>query len=646
LKKDAQEIVKLKLQIEKLKRREIFYKKRELDLKESEERFKKLLDAAMEAVALHRQGIILEVNKSFLKMFGYKKRSELLGKSVLDMATPKYKNIIKKNMLSKSEKIYIAEGFKRDGSIVKAALSSRPAKLKGKDVRVTVLRDITSQNKEQIELKLFKAIADLSKYGSAIVDMDGRFVYINNAFADMHGYKAEDLVGEKYSSLYSKSGSKKRDKFIQEVVKRKGFVDRESVSYRKDSSKFYASMSATLVKGDDKESTYIAIVVIDISDRKKTEDLLKAERAQLISIFDSIDEVVYVTDPYSYKILYINKFFKNLLDKDPVGNQCYKEFQNFDAPCYFCTNNIILKRAGKPYKWEHHNPLLDKDYYIVDRIIKWPDGRDVRFEIAIDITERKKAEALIMKYSKDLESEVKHRTNELSRVKRELEESKRLSDIGMLAATVAHEINNPLGVIKTAVFNIRKERAEIDDDLNRHLANIEKKISQSDSIIKNLLGYAKMKKPVYEKFHIIKLIDECIDGCKNRYKDYDVVIKKNYKVDKDQVIKADNIQLIELFTNIFDNAFQSFKNNKGRIYLSIGYTKKINAIIFKIRDNGCGIPKDDLGSICEPFFTKKPRGIGLGLTVAQQITHLHRGNIDFKSKIGEWTEVNITLPLN
>ncbi len=70
-----------------------------------------------------------------------------------------------------------------------------------------------------------------------------------------------------------------------------------------------------------------------------------------------------------------------------------RRFQGFDQPCDFCSNEFILKNKGKAYRWEYHNPIVDRDYMVVDRIITWPDGREVKFEIATDITERKKAKA-------------------------------------------------------------------------------------------------------------------------------------------------------------------------------------------------------------------------------------------------------------
>jgi len=114
-----------------------------------------------------------------------------------------------------------------------------------------------------------------------------------------------------------------------------------------------------------------------------------------LSIFDSINQIAYVTDPYNYEVLYVNKYFEELLGENPVGKKCYEVFQHFKYPCDFCTNKKILKNKGKPYEWEYHNPVLNKDYLITDRIIRWYDGRYVRFEFAIDITELKQTKKQI-----------------------------------------------------------------------------------------------------------------------------------------------------------------------------------------------------------------------------------------------------------
>jgi len=144
---------------------------------------------------------------------------------------------------------------------------------------------------------------------------------------------------------------------------------------------------------DDTRRVYCQVGMLeDITTLKQSEDAMDFERRQLLSIFDSIAQVIYVSDPFSYEILFANKHLRDELRGNPIGKLCYRELQALEEPCSFCTNSIILSNGGVPYKWEYYNPMLKQTFDIVDRIIRWPDGRDVRFEIAIDITERKQAE--------------------------------------------------------------------------------------------------------------------------------------------------------------------------------------------------------------------------------------------------------------
>lgn len=145
----------------------------------------------------------------------------------------------------------------------------------------------------------------------------------------------------------------------------------------------------------------------DITDSKKAEEALIFERSQLLSIFESIDEIIYVQDPKSHKILYANRFMKDLLGSDPVNNFCYKAILNLDRPCDNCKNKMILKNKDRPVRLESYNFALDKYYNVNKQIIKWPDGRDVRLQLAIDITSHKRAEEALIKTNTLLDKTLK-----------------------------------------------------------------------------------------------------------------------------------------------------------------------------------------------------------------------------------------------
>ena len=124
---------------------------------------------------------------------------------------------------------------------------------------------------------------------------------------------------------------------------------------------------------------------------RETEALLHSQLRQNSAIINNFPEIVYICDPQTYEVLFVNNTMKSLLGKDPVGGLCYHEFQGFDQPCDFCTNSIILE-TGRPHTWEYFNPVMKRHFKLTDQIIPWHDGRRVRFELATDITDQKQAE--------------------------------------------------------------------------------------------------------------------------------------------------------------------------------------------------------------------------------------------------------------
>ena len=120
------------------------------------------------------------------------------------------------------------------------------------------------------------------------------------------------------------------------------------------------------------------------------EDMQQQE--QLLAMFDGMEEVVYVADPKTYDMLYMNRIAKEIWG-DYKGKKCYEVLQNLKSPCPFCTNDkIFRKNLGKTHVWEFQNKTNQSWYRCIDRAIRWTNGKMVRFELAIDLSDRKKAE--------------------------------------------------------------------------------------------------------------------------------------------------------------------------------------------------------------------------------------------------------------
>ncbi|MEW6067751.1 MAG: diguanylate cyclase [Nitrospirota bacterium] len=125
---------------------------------------------------------------------------------------------------------------------------------------------------------------------------------------------------------------------------------------------------------------------------------------EVFAIIDGLEVAVYVADMQTYEILYVNNYIEKHFGKDLTGKKCYQALHDEDKPCGFCTNDRLLVdgKAGMPLIWDYHNKKTGLWYQYIDRAIKWPDGRLVRMQVAVDITDRKKTEIAFRRSEKFL----------------------------------------------------------------------------------------------------------------------------------------------------------------------------------------------------------------------------------------------------
>ncbi|MEM3731709.1 MAG: PAS domain S-box protein [Candidatus Bathyarchaeia archaeon] len=125
----------------------------------------------------------------------------------------------------------------------------------------------------------------------------------------------------------------------------------------------------------------------------------------LVMLFDDVDEAIYVSDPETYELLFVNKKVRELFGEKILGKKCYKVFQNLESPCPFCTNKHIFgENLGKAYVWEFQNRRNKRWYRCIDKAIPWVGGKHVRFEIAFDITEQKNIEKILLESERRYEN--------------------------------------------------------------------------------------------------------------------------------------------------------------------------------------------------------------------------------------------------
>lgn len=522
-----------------------------------------------------------------------------------------------------------------------------------------IARDITERKKAETALRasearyhtLFQSMTEGFALHEIICDAKGApvdylFLDVNPSFERMTGLRRGDVVGKTMRKVLPEDD--------QQWIKIYGQValTGQSVHFEKRSpalQRHYDVFAYCPAPGQ------FAVVFTDITGRKLVEEALLESEARYHGLFESIASGVVMQDRQGF-ILEANAAARDLLgltEDETLGRTLPDPGRRFiredgspvtaeDHPALAtlrtgkAARNVIMgvaPRQSGQCRWVLVNaePIPD------------PAGGQPKAVVTtfLDITERKRAEEVLQRDKSMIEKLADQRSRELIAARIELEKARRLSDIGSLAAIIAHELRNPLSAINLAVANIKKKAAS--EALDRHLLTIEKKVLESDQIINNLLFYARIRPPARESVLLADILDECLDLAQKQFKKAVNVIKKTEPL-RGLVLLVDPVQIKEVFVNLLNNAHDAVPDTGGKIKIS--GQADADGVRIRLQDNGKGIGKEDREKIFEPFFTTKARGTGLGLTVCRQIIDMHGGSIRIASRIGRGTFITVRLPKN
>lgn len=223
----------------------------------------------------------------------------------------------------------------------------------------------------------------------------------------------------------------------------------------------------------------------------------------------------------------------------------------------------------------------------------------------------------------------------------------RLTILGKLMASLAHEIKNPLAGIQAAmeVLNKYYEDGDFRKEISEEILN---QVKRLDKVIMDLLKFSKIRRPDFQLVKIEEIIDISLFLVNNQIKEKGVVLKKEIVPDLPPVL-ADAEQLQQVLLNLLLNAIQAMPDGgtitvKGEALQSDKENKDSSFIKVVVQDNGIGIPDENISKIFDPFFTSKPKGTGLGLSIVQNIVAQHKGKIEVRSQVKLGTTVAISLP--
>lgn len=336
---------------------------------------------------------------------------------------------------------------------------------------------------------------------------------------------------------------------------------------------------------------------------------------------------------------WVAKYRKSVLIKDITKDSRWANIDSIkNIGSMMCVPLMYKKRLYGVLNMSHPFPnfLSEEDVQLIE-IIAGP--------ISLSL-ETVKLFLKLKKANISLEENVNKRTEELVKSNEELIHTRdrlilteKLAVVGNLVRNLAHEINNPLFSIQNSIIMISKIIGI--ESLGQKYCNISyRELERINSILKKLLDFSPLNEELFIKIQVNKLITEATNHFKLLEK---LNIKIINKIDFPIFINSSSKIFVQLFINIFQNSIDSIKNN-GEIQISAKDNEDNYEII--VEDNGKGIKHENLGRIFEPFYSTKKEmsGVGLGLTVVQNIIYKHEAFIEIESQEDEFTKVSMKFP--
>ncbi len=357
----------------------------------------------------------------------------------------------------------------------------------------------------------------------------------------------------------------------------------------------------------------------------QAEKMIRSERDKLQKVVNSIGEGMYIVNK-DFIIEFQNNIFKEQFG-ELIGQICYKSMFQRNDPCSFCRmkdsiNENCIKQLETDFLNQKHYDIIFSPFQESDKEIK-------SIVVMRDITEKKNLQAETIR--------VGH-----------------LASLGELAAGVAHEINNPI----TGIISIAEVLTDKFHELGGDKKIPERIISEAErigNIVKNLLSFARDKKEEYSLVNVKDILDLTLELVEKQLSKEAIQLSISISLDIPK-INARSQEIQQVFLNIISNAKYALQKkypnpHKDKILEINGKEIRIKEKPFvrlTFYDRGLGISKDFIDRVANPFFSTKPQGegTGLGLSISHGIIKNHGGNLWFESQKGEYTKVNVDLPVN
>jgi PAS domain S-box-containing protein len=485
------------------------------------------------------------------------------------------------------------------------------------------------------ETRFRNAMENSTPVGIRAHDMQKRITYVNPAFCEMTGWSAEEMIG--LTPPFPFWPDSRRDELIEkmnralnsEVIAKTGI---EGVILRRDGSLIQTrTFIAPLIDEKGKQSGWVTSL-IDISEPKKIREELAVSQERFITVLEGLDAAVSVVDLENDKLLFANRFYRENFGDDSKGH--FKLAGNGDnlETLHDVAEDLQDSPPGIPTSFlyqesESEEVQLDdgsnKWFEVRRRFIPWVDGHLAQLLIATDITIRKEADDLARQQQERMQF------------------TSRLTTMGEMASSLAHELNQPLSAISNYCMGVAKRlEGNLDPSISKDILPALEKASEqahrAGTIIQRIRGFVKRSEPVHKSSSMTEIISDAVGLVEIEAHRHRLSITSNIAENLPEV-DVDPVLILQVLVNLLKNALDSVREayplssrwTAPPVNIAADIDTSTFPAMFRIRvtDSGDGIAESVINRMFEPFFSTKADGMGMGLNICRSIIESHHGRL-------------------
>ncbi|AWW47891.1 PAS domain-containing sensor histidine kinase [Polynucleobacter paneuropaeus] len=511
----------------------------------------------------------------------------------------------------------------------------------------SVLKQMQVRQEAEANLKLetnFRnAMEDSTPVGIRGHDMDGRITYVNKAFCEMTGWQEKNLIGLKPPFPFWPDDKKTAQEEQMNLAldpqnhdaMRSGI---RGIIVRHDGTPIDTrTFIAPLVNEKGIQTGWVTSV-IDITDSTKAREELAASQERFITVLEGLDAAVSVVSIETGALLFANRFYRERFGNDSKGHFDLVGGEMAHHAMQELTEESGDRNPGIPpsalYQESESEEIQPSDesgkwYEVRRRFIPWIDEHMAQLLIATDITVRKEAD-------------------ELSRQQEEkMQFTSRLTTMGEMASSLAHELNQPLSAISNYCMGVVKRlQGAGDSDMSREILPALEKASEqairAGTIIQRIRGFVKRSEPQREMTSITEIINDAvglleIEANRHRLSIVSSIAENLPEVPVDPVLILQ--VLVNLLKNALDSVREAYPSSSRWSALPVKIAADLDTSTFpamlriQVSDTGGGIAESVIDRMFEPFFSTKAEGMGMGLNICRSIIESHHGRLWAKNQM-------------